>query len=211
MPDPAIATAADYADAMISARRALRLVGLLLLLILLGQLAIFFPIRFDVLTVPTAAEATTLPAASVNRAHLWEYLGYASLFLGVALSIVLALILLLLLNIMLVGRLIGAGRVTSAYIWCLMLLVLLFPWQALLSDWYAIPGALYTWAELSNPVYGAKFTTPDLASSILHWARYVFWPVVAIIILLRILVKSGRGMKQALGEDDALLPPEASV
>jgi hypothetical protein len=211
MPDPAIATAADYADAMLAARRAQRIVGLILLLTLLGQLTIFFLIRFDVLKLPTAAEATTMPASAQNLTNLWEYLGYASLFLGVALSVVLALVLLLLLNIMLVGRLIGVGRVTSAYIWCLVLVVLLFPWQALLSKWYLFPGALYTWSELSDPVIGAKFPVPDLATSIVHWARYVFWPFVAIIILLRVLVKSGRGMKQALGEDDALLPPEASV
>jgi hypothetical protein len=211
MPDPAIATAADYADAMISARRAVRIVSLLLLLTLLGQLALFFLIRFDVLKLPTAAEATTMPVSDQNLTYLWEYLGYASLFLGVALSVVLGFVLLLLLNIMLVGRLIGVGRVTSAYIWCLVLVVLLFPWQALLSKWYLIPGALYTWSELSDPLLGAKFPTPDLTTTLVHWARYVFWPVVAIIILLRILVKSSRGMKQALGEDDAMLPPEVNV
>src|SRR6202035_1806016 len=55
-------------------------------------------------------------------------------FLGIVLAVVLALVLLLIVGIMLVGRLIGVARVTSAYIWCLVLGVLLFPWQAFLSN-----------------------------------------------------------------------------
>jgi hypothetical protein len=209
MPDPAIATAADYADAMISARRALRIVGLILLLTLLGQLTLFFLIRFDVLKLPTTSEAATMP--STMPTYVWEYLGNASLYLGVALTITMGFILLLLLNIMLVGRLIGVGRVTSAYIWCLVLLVLLFPWQALISKGYLVPGVLYTWGELNDPELGAKFVAKDVFANVIHWARYAFWPFVAVVVLLRILVKAGRGMKQALGEDDSMLPPEASV
>lgn len=209
MPDPAIATAADYADAMISARRALRIVGLILLLTLLGQLTIFFLIRFDVLKLPTASEAATMPSATPT--YLWEYLGIASLFLGITLTIVMSFILLLLLNIMLVGRLIGVGRVTSAYIWCLVLVLLLFPWQALLTKGYLFPGVLYTWGELTHPDLGAKFVAKDAFANIVHWGRYAFWPFIAVVILIIVLVKAGRGMKQALGEDDSMLPPEASV
>ena len=65
-PDPAIATAADYADAMITARRAKNIILLILLLTLLGQLTIFFVVRYTtvlntVLTTSTLTTAATQP------------------------------------------------------------------------------------------------------------------------------------------------------
>lgn len=221
MPDPAIATAADYADAMLVARRAKNGIVLLLLLCLLLQLGLFFTARYtEVLSgpmtagTPAAVEPTTLPttqtaesstARSVGMGDLLHYLLGVSVFVGMALSILLAFVLLLIVTIMLVGRLIGVGRVTSAYVWCLLLIVLLFPWQALFQDQHFTsrafiwPGVLYTWDELKA---FARFPTTDLAEAILKWARFVGFPVVAVIILMVIQVRSNRGLRQALGEDD---------
>lgn len=236
MPDPAIATAADYADAMLVARRAKNGIVLLLLLCLLLQLGLFFTARYTdlllgartaALTEPTVAAVergpTTLAAAtqpgevvvagrSVGMGDLLHYLLGVSVFLGLSLSILLALVLLLLVTIMLVGRLIGVGRVTSAYVWCLLLIVLLFPWQALFQDQsfssraFIWPGVLYTWDELRM---FARFPTSDLAEAILKWARFVGFPVVAVLILMVIQVRSNRGLRQALGEEDIALgaPP----
>src|ERR1700754_2236040 len=125
MHDPAIATAADYADAMLTARRAKNVFVLLLLLMILAQLMLFFLVRFDVITISAinAITAATAPASqpsqdTINKMH---YLTSGFLFLGVALSVLLSFVLLLIVNIMLVGRLIGVSRVTSAYLWCLVL------------------------------------------------------------------------------------------
>lgn len=239
MADTAIATAADYADAMLVARRAKSTLVLLLVVALLAQLALFFTARYtDALFEPArpgvAAAAATLPAGGVEapatqpvtavmpgavapRNKLVDLLHYVvggTGFLGVTLSIVLSFVLLLLVKIMLVGRLIGVARVTSAYCWCLLLVMLLFPWQAFLqthdfgSRAFMIPGVLYTWDEL---LAFARFPTDDLATAILKWARFVGWPVVAVLILMVIQVKSNRGLRQALGEDDlnALANPVA--
>ena len=46
-PDPAIATAADYADAMITARRAKNILLLIILLTLLTQIGVFFGVRYS--------------------------------------------------------------------------------------------------------------------------------------------------------------------
>jgi hypothetical protein len=209
MPDSGIATAADYADAMMTARRAKNGLVLLLLLCLLIQLALFFLVRFDVINIdPTVV--TTMPAnMSVNLPDLFHYVLGMTTFLGLTLTIVLGFVLLLIANIMMVGRLIGAGRVTGAYIWCLVLLVLLFPWQSFLNNAgltpdvasFKIPGALCTWAELS---LNAHFSNADLRIAILKWARFVAFPVLAILILLTIQVKSNRGIRQAMGEEDFL-------
>jgi hypothetical protein len=208
MPDPGIATAADYADAMMTARRAKNGLVLLLLLCLLIQLALFFLVRFDVINIYPTAATTTMPAnINVNVPDLMHYVLGVTTFLGITLTIVLSFVLLLIVNIMMVGRLIGAGRVTGAYIWCLVLLVLLFPWQSFLNNAgltpdvasFKIPGALCTWAELS---LNAHFSNADLRIAILKWARFVAFPVLAILILLTIQVKSNRGIRQAMGEED---------
>lgn len=212
MADSPIATAADYADAMLTARSAKNALFLILLVLMLLQLAIFFMYRYDVVQFTPnlirhrAATTTTTTAASVRSVLIQRSVGELLLtylvglidFLGVALVIVLALVLLLMTNIMLVGRLIGVARVTSAYIWTLILLVLVFPWQAFLGNYaFKIPGVLYTWDELTINARWSDLSVPD---TILHWARFLVMPVVALLILMAIQIKSVRGIRQALGE-----------
>ena len=199
-----IATAADYADAIMTARRAKNTLFLLLLLILLAQMTLFFLGRHDVINVTDVEPAaTTQPTATESMMpdlrwqSLLEYLVGLTAFLGIALTIVLAIVLLLIVKIMLVGRLIGVSRLTSAFIWTVLLAVLLFPWQAFWPNYdFKIPGALYTWDELRNRVSDQ----PTRDAAVLFWARFVAFPVLALIILLVIQVKSRRGLQQALGE-----------
>ena len=206
-----IATAADYADAMMAARRAKNALFLLIVLSLVAQIAIFFLLRQKPGLVPTLS--STQPTATLSS-RVVEYLVVLTGFLGVSLSIVLAAVLLLLVTIMLVGRLIGVSRVTSAFIWCLILIVLLFPWQAVLVSptstpyiaestdhaEFRVPGVLYTWGEIVQPVRGAHFSSSMSTFAYLRWARFVGFPVVAIILALMVQSKSSRGLRLALGE-----------
>ena len=228
-----IATAADYADAMMTARRAKNLLFLLLLLVLLIQIGVFFVARYTnvifpgpatagtddtvVVPLPTTNEAegattiaveaeavapTPQPAVrtGTNRfaADVGRYLIGATDFLGTVFSVVFAVVLILIVMIMLVGRLIGVSRVTSAFIWAIVLAVFLFPWQAFLDPWaFKIPGVLYTWDELAR---SGRFAGEFTNEGFLKWARFVGFPVVAVIILMLVQVKSNRGLKQALGE-----------
>lgn len=219
MPDSAIATAADYADALITARRAKNVLVLLLMLMILAQLAIFFTARYTDLATPTAVAATqptTLVtdngAVIVKPVNDWfeklQYVVGLSDFLGVTFSLVLSFVVLLLVQIMLVGRLIGVSRVTSAYIWTLVLIVLLFPWQAFLNNVafdrpeFKIPGVLYTWDELRLSAKLGLDHAAELPRMILLWARFVAFPVLTVLILLAVQIKSNRGLRQALGEAD---------
>lgn len=221
MPDPAIATAADYADAMLVARRAKSLVVLILVLCLLGQIGLFFAAKYTTwdlaagratveLPIPTTIPTTTAPAAEAatkkfEAVDLVHWMVGLTGFVGLTMSIVLSFVLLLLVKIMLVGRLIGVARVTGAYIWSLVLVVLLFPWQAFLSGHdftgreFMLPGVLYTWDEL---VRFARFPNAPLGEAVLKWTKFVAFPVVTVILLLVVQVKSNRGLRQALGEDD---------
>lgn len=217
MSTTAIATAADYADAMLIARRAKNVFVLALLLLLLAQITVFCLVQFkvikldalaiktDVLTSSATTLPTVVPASGItsNTPALLDYATGLMLFAGIALALVLAAVLMLLVKIMLVGRLIGAGQVTSAYVLSLLLIVFIFPWQFFLTNALQIPGVLYTWNELTekapfpNSLDGnAKWVT------VLGWFRFVVAPLIAIVFLLLIQKKSNRGLRMALGEDD---------
>jgi hypothetical protein len=264
----ALAVAADYADAMMVARRAKNWLFLLLLLTLLVQVGIFCVVRFvpgahltasvstgapgtaatTQSTEITAVERTaTVPGIAGEQRRLSPFLQeLVSItdFLGVTLTIVLPIVLLLIVTIMLVGRLVGVTHVTSAFCWAVLLLVILFPWQSLLNSHGAwvrftrdvkghrigdvvevdaaaanaflaadvaepseglptpdvrFPGVLYTWPELQRDF---NFPNAPLPLAVMKWARFIGWPVIAIIMLLSIQARSSRGLKFALGESD---------
>ena len=226
MTQTSIATSADYADALLVARRGKHLIFLLLLLMLLGQIAIFFVARYTnvlpapatmtipvaVTPAPTTDVAATQPVAVIvpaaptptptRTALALNYFTSAMTFFGMVLPILLAFDLLLILNIMLVGRLLGLARTTSAFLWCLLLILLMFPIQAFFGGStdptdFRLPGLLYTWDEL---VRFAKFPTDDLHVAILKWTRFLGAPLLAIVLLAAVQIKSNRGLRQALGE-----------
>lgn len=205
---PTIVYAADYADALLTARRFKNLLFFVVLAALLLQVALFFVARnTDLLPV-------TLGAQSANpRATLaLQYFSTAGTFVGLVGTLVLSMVLLLITIVMLVGRLIGVGRATKAYIWTIVLLALMFPWQAvyvnptLMAEQqtaekdFRVPGVMYTWTELTHPTLGAKFARADVKLATLRWARYVGFPAVAMVLLVVIQANSARGLRQALGE-----------
>ncbi|HXE52973.1 MAG TPA: hypothetical protein VN541_08165 [Tepidisphaeraceae bacterium] len=216
-----LAVAADYAEAMLIARRWKNWMVLLLLLFLVIQIGIFLVVRY----AGGPSPATTQPV--LTAIHDWsglEWLINVTDFLGIICVVVLAVLLLLITAIMLVGRLIGVSFVTGAFVWCVVLGALLFPWQSLwnypvagtmqtaptpeeniqVGPSFGLPGVLYTWPELQHRAHfgqhhldsdGDRWTAIALA-----WARFVGWPAVAIILLFVIHLRSGRGLKLALGE-----------
>ena len=202
-----LAVAADYADAMLVARRWKNLLVLLLLLFLLAQIAVFLAFRFY------GGENAVLKSGA---AFIWVI--NITGFLTVVCAVVLSVVLLLVLGIMLVGRLIGVSYVTSAFIWSVLMAAFLFPWQSLWNYQVAgtaqtapasvtnsesgpawLPGVLYTWPEL---LHKGRFPNSPLPAAILGWARFVGWPLVMIVVLFYVQGRSGRGLKFALGESE---------
>jgi len=113
MNDPGIATAADYADAMYTARRSKNVLVLIVFVALLIQLGLFFVARYTDYIIPTGVvahvTAATLPTTkpSINWSDPLQYLIGITTFVGIVITILLSFVLLLIVNIMLVGRLIG--------------------------------------------------------------------------------------------------------
>ncbi|HEX8323199.1 MAG TPA: hypothetical protein VF595_04725 [Tepidisphaeraceae bacterium] len=212
MPDSGLATAADYSEALLTARRAKSAIALLLALMLIGQIATFLLLRYEIIRLPAAvsvpnlAEGTTQPAdTNVRWMDLLHYLTGVMILGGIAFSIVLAFLLCLIGHIMLVGRLIGVGRVTSALVTTLVLLVFLFPWQAFLATDFHFSGVLWTWDELLRRYnFETAMDSGRWAETVLSWFRFVGAPLVALILVLMIQLKSNRGLRMALGEDEML-------
>jgi hypothetical protein len=206
-----LATSADYADALLTARKAKSILTLLILFVLLAEIALFFVLRYY-----RPIKSSTTPLDQHFRDVIQYGVGLLD-FGGLIFPALLAVVIYLILKIQLVGRLLGTARMTSAFLWSVLLALLLFPWQAVLnnpainSDPVAnslgmkIPGVVYTWAEISNPVVGASFgindTRPDMFALSLHWARYAGFPILSVLILTIIHSKTRRGLRQSLGED----------
>lgn len=219
--DTAVATAADYADALVTLRRAKSLVVLVIALALLAQIALFLTARFtDALggaapvavaavptTLPLAGDALVAPVAAETKLYFaLAYGTVVALTAAVVCAFVLPLVLAAIGHVMLVGRLIGVGSVAGAFALALVLLAVLFPWQAVLNTSLqarhdlVIPGALTTWVELSTrarPVAGEP-----AAAQVLTYARFLGYPLAALVVTLAVGVKSGRGLRLALGEAD---------
>ena len=222
------AVAADYADAMLVARRAKNAAVSILMLVLLIQLAVFVLVRLRPQLLPAPSidsVASTQPAAQSDSNRVLaavpiDYIVSGSVFLGVVMSLALPALLLLIVMIMLVGRLVGVTHVTRAFCWSVVLIVLLFPWQALLnSKVYAatragdqtvtanasepadmkVPGVLYTFSELRRE---SNFSSTPWQSAWLHWCRFVGFPVIAVLMVMSIQMRSRRGLRFALGEAD---------
>lgn len=251
MTSTSLAAKADYADALLTARRAKNGLFVVLLLILLLQITIFFLVRFDVVRTGVASNSlqpavtTTQPEGGVKVRNdvllaTLQYVTDLAVFGGTTLGVVLWVTILLMTLIMLVGRLIGVTHMTSAVVWSALLLVLLFPWQVFFNrapastvasvevaassvgstivadrtptvpDFY-IPGVLYTWPELMRDAHFEQRIgvapmdtkkSQDVMVLVLKYARFVGFPVLALLILLSVHVKSGRGARFALGESD---------
>jgi len=222
-----VATAADYADAMLTARMARTIFAFALILILLLQLVLFLVVHFttklnqhvtpDSLAsapmnasavnppaVTQAAQTPTAPARSFPRQILKYIVGLSDYF-GLIFAILLSLMLLLLLNVMLIGRLIGVSHVTSAFILSLVILLLVFPWQAFLNNQdmsgveWKVPGVLYNWDELAHHGHFETFGEGWFR----NWMRFLVVPIVTIILVFTVLLKSGHGLRMALGEETA--------
>jgi hypothetical protein len=214
-----VATAADYADAMIIARRSRTVFSFLLLAMLAFQLVLFLVYRFSpavddyvvadpataaVLSPTTAPSVAAPTGGSELGRNLLKYVVSLSGFFGLMFSILLSLTLLLLLNIMLIGRLIGISKVTSAFIWSLVILTLVFPWQAFLNNEnltrteFKVPGVLYNWNEITQ--HGDIDSSLPFHVKVMRWARFLAMPLVTVALVFNVLGKSGKGLRMALGE-----------
>jgi len=199
----------DYAGALrtISAARGLFL--LLLILSLLLHLGVYCAGRWTRVFEPTQTAQADLvtPAASpaeggaepadgaaakkkpvetdeVEHAmiyHVIELVLPLSQFIGQVSCGALLLCYLLAVNVALSGRLGGVRGSVAAFFWMVVLLALLFPWERWLGGVRGdvqVPGVYATFADLTH--LPGDFA--GLSSQIIHYARYLGYPVLVLLI-----------------------------
>ena len=200
MPVPSLGLSADYAEALLAAKRVKNFLFVIVLLLLLSDLSLFFVARYTAVL----NDVTSGPASQLRYA-----VGMID-FLGLILPALLTVVIYLMLKVQLVGRLLGAGKMTRAFLWSTLLIFLLFPWQSVLNNpaisgnaalnatGAKVPGVLFTWSEFVTPPLSPKFDSTLDPASILHWARYVGFPGLAVLLLLVVQANSSRSLREAM-------------
>lgn len=225
-----LASFADYADALLIARKAKNVALGVITLMLLGQMTLFFIWRSSTSTSSTtststanavsvpsttpATEPTTLPAnqsapqtppaPSQKPRQIAHYLLGLTSFITLTAAIVALVDMALILFIQLIGRLLGTANITRSFFLMVILTVMLFPWQAFLND-----------ANLSNVDFkipgvlyswtelnlNARFEGQGFWISTLRWMRFVGFPLIALGIVFVIHMNSAKALRLALGEE----------
>jgi hypothetical protein len=146
----------------------------------------------------------TAPAAEASgTAELWHQVLHWVLpgtkFLAVAAGALLALTLLVGTMLALTGRTGGVAGLTSALFWSLVLLAALIPWQQVLGGPF-VSGAMHNFGELrdrtAEVTWGAQGVGP--ATRVLYYARFVAYPLLAVVLALVVQAKFARGYRRTV-------------
>ena len=186
-------------------------------LAILVQLAGFVLVNWvdviDELHRPSGLEAAatkpaTQPAVepeAVGAATMWKDILHwvfpAGKFLAFAGGALTVIALMLTLQLSMVGRLRGIASFTSAFLWSLILLAIVTPWQQVLGGSFAA-GALYNLGELTEmtatvkPSWGPSGV--QLLDQIIYYARFVAYPVLALLVWLAVMLKFADGYKESI-------------
>jgi hypothetical protein len=193
----------EYYEAFRSVRAAKNLFWWLIAAAVVLQLAAFMLVNFvgviDPLHQPPGASQ---PAQAADPAQRWQdVFGWAlpaTKFLAFASGMLLSLTLLLAVKLSLLGRLGGVAGLISAFFWSLVLLAIITPWQQVMQGAVAC-GALYNFDELVRAVgkvrcpWGAK--NVSFVTQVLFYARFIAYPVVAVLVWLMVQAKFARGYR----------------
>ncbi|MDY6914179.1 MAG: hypothetical protein SVT52_06975 [Planctomycetota bacterium] len=204
---------AEYAQAMGSVRTAKNLFAWLLALAILVQLAAFVAVHyFGILdAIHGAASAATTQSTQgaavvtdegVEAAEFWQYILYwclpATKFIALVSCLLLVVMLTLAVKISLIGRLGGVASLISSLLWSILLLAMVTPWQQVLRAAVAC-GALYNLGELVGRTSAVKAgwgaANVSMMQQVLYYARFIGYPVVAMLVWLIVQVKFARSRR----------------
>jgi len=195
----------DYVEAFASVKAAKNVFWWLIAVAIIVQLAAFVLVDFaGVLDGKYATPTATAPATAPADSAQWWFSGLCwilpmSKFIGLVSALLLALTLMFAVKLSLLGRLGGAAGLTSAFFWSLILLAVVTPWQQMFRFSLAC-GALYNLSELIDYAkdvkssWGAESITK--LSWILYYARFLLYPLIALILWLVVGIKFACGYRK---------------
>ncbi len=122
----------------------------------------------------------------------------ASKFAALAAAGMLSLVVMFAVKLSLLGRIGGPAGFLGAFFWSLILLVVVFPWQGALDSAVACGatfnlGQLTAMAQDARESWGAE--NPALVKQTFYYARFLGYPVLAVLITLVVMVRFGRGYR----------------
>ncbi|MCP4251453.1 MAG: hypothetical protein GY778_30830 [bacterium] len=220
--DPDSESTQDYAGAMRTIRAARGLFLLLLILSLLLQIGVYCAAHWTQVLEPAQAAQTEIAAPTEGAApaaaelaqdgneefatiyYVLELVMPLSEFVGQISCGALLLCYLLATNVALSGRLGGVRGSVSSFFWMVVLMALLFPWGRWLGDLAGqvqVPGVYATFGEMAN--LPAEFA--DRTHQVLHYARHLGFPVLALLIALVGDRKYAKGYRLAQRQIEARL------
>jgi len=213
----------EYAVAFRSIRAGKNFFAVVIALCIVAQLAGFVLVRFARVTDPPAAassEASDRPAveidaAAVQRTATWRsVIGWAlpaTKFAAPAACLLMLFVLTLAIRLSLLERVGGVAGFISAFFWALMLLATLIPWQHAPWTSYA-RGALFNLGDLEVATWGLADGSAAALNQIVYFARFIGYPVLALLVWLVVQVKFARGYMRlnftpGVSEPGASSPP----
>jgi len=209
----------EYSAAFFSLRAGKNVFLWLVVLAILAQMAAFVMVDFvgvlDVAEKATPADA--LPVKVTNQADeyvvtcletedarskiwrpifLWALPG--SKFLGFAATMLLWVILAYAVQMSLVGRIGGAGSLTTAMLWGLVLLALLAPWQNIIQG-SLVTGSLFNLEELETATRQIRsqscVSEIPIFAWITYYSRFLGLPGVSLLVGIVIQLKFANAVK----------------
>jgi hypothetical protein len=184
----------EYAEAFDSVRLAKNIFWLLIAAAIVVQLASFVLVQFvGVVEGANQIPGTDEPVASATGwYHALHWVLPAVKFIALASGLLLVLTLMFAVKLSLLERMGGVAGLMSAFFWSLVLFVLVVPWQDVLVDSFA-SGALYSLGDL---VASRNQMDHQWGGTILHYARFVAYPVVTVLVWVVVQLKFARGYRQ---------------
>jgi hypothetical protein len=203
----------ECADAFRSIRAAKNITATLIVICILAQIGATLAVHFarvlddtPISATPTSqteptdepvAEPATRPAATSDTefAALTEVLMKfglpAARFAALVLCLLLVLMVMFAVKLSLVERVGGVAGFMSAFNWSLILLVMLIPWQQILSSSISC-GALFNLSELTS-ADTALGKAPSQIEQVVFYARFIAYPCVALLTCLIVQAKFAKG------------------
>ncbi len=148
----------------------------------------------------------TKAGRELNLRSQWETTYYLTVpvtqLLGLLAAASQAILIFLTLIMILVAQAPGVAHLTRSLNWAVILLFMVLPWQYFFHG-FPIPGVLYSWHELLHTM-GLVYLLPPgrgipFVPRLLIVARYVGWPMLAMVVMLVTAERFRAGTRLAIG------------
>lgn len=187
----------DYTSALKTIRSVRSIFFGLLVLSLLVPLASFGGVASKRIQAPAGGLSSSAGAPDVSGITLYAAadagMRFAP-FLARLMTLMLVLVYLISVHVCLSGRLGGANDSIVAFVWAVLLLLLLIPWHT----WMGGQMRMNVYYSLSSLVDAQNSTGQGLASQLQHYVRFLLFPFLALLTAVVADIRFGRCYSQAM-------------